>query len=95
MLVTLRICLADGTRHLLAAEVDEPPATPERFLQQFVRDGQIAVGDRASVSASDVVQVEFAAPEPQSAPPWREVLADEDVESAMEGRFETPPYEPE
>ena len=93
MLVTLRVHLADGKEHLLAAEVVEPPGTPEELLDRLERNGQIAIGDRESVPVSEVVKIEFASPEPKSAPPWRQVLRDEDVESAMDGRFERPPYE--
>ena len=93
MLVTLRLYLSDGSERLLATETDEPPEKPEELLQHFNRSGEIALGDRESVSANDVVRVEFAAPEPQSAPSWFMGLRDEDVESAMEGRFEKPQYE--
>jgi hypothetical protein len=93
MLVTLRIFVSDGKAYLLAAELDEPPETPEQLLDRFNRNGKIALGDRVSVSVDDVVKVEFAAPEPLTAPAWIGKLRDEDVESAMEGRFERPPYE--
>ena len=93
MLVTLRIYLSDGRERLLATEVDEPPEAPEELLEHFKRSGEIALGDRESVSVHDVVKVEFAPPVPQSAPPWGPGLRDEDVASAMEGRFEKPPYE--
>jgi hypothetical protein len=93
MLVTLRIHLSDGRERLLATEVDEAPETPEELVERFIRNGEIALGDRESVPVHDVVKVEFAPPEPQSAPPWGPGLRDEDVASAMEGRFEKPPYE--
>ena len=94
MVVRLRIHLADGREALLSAEVDEPPLeTPERFLEQFNRHGQILLGDRETVPIKDVVKVEFAPAEPQAAPPWGPNLRDEDVESAMEGRFEQPAFE--
>lgn len=93
MVVRLRIRLADGREALLSAEVDEPPETPERFLEQFTRQGQILLGDRESVPITDVMKVEFAPAEPQAAPPWGPDLRDEDVESAMEGRFEAPAFE--
>jgi hypothetical protein len=93
MVVRLRIQLADGRAALLSAEVDEPPETPERFLDQFNRHGQIRLGDRETVPIEDVVKVEFAPAEPQAAPPWGPNLRDEDVESAMEERFEKPAFE--
>jgi hypothetical protein len=93
MVVRLRIHLADGRERLLSAEVAEPPETPEELLEQFDREGQIPLGDRESVPITDVVKVEFAPAEPQEAPPWLGDLHDEDVASAMEGRFERPPFE--
>lgn len=93
MLVRLRVHLADGRETLLSAEVDEPPETPERFLEQFNRKGQVVLGDRESVPIKDVVKVEFAPAEPEAAPPWLRNLRDEDVASAMEGRFEKPTFE--
>ena len=41
----------------------------------------------------DVVKVEFAPAEPQRGPSWLGDLRDEDVASAMEGRFERPAFE--
>ena len=93
MVVRLRIHLADGREALLSAEVAEPPETPEEFLEQFNREGQIPLGDRESVTIEDVVKVEFAPAEPEAAPPWLRDLRDEDVASAMEGRFEKPGFE--
>lgn len=93
MLVTLRIYLSDGSERLLAAEVDAAPETPEELLKHFDRSGEVALGDRESVSMNEVVKVEFAPPEPQLAPPLGSGLRDEDVASAMEGRFDKPPYE--
>jgi hypothetical protein len=78
---------------LLSAEVGEPPETPEEFLAQLNREGQILLDDRESVPIKDVVKVEFAPAEPQAAPSWGPDLRDEDVESAMEGRFEKPAFE--
>ena len=88
----LRIHLADGREALLSAEVEEPPETPEELLEQLDRDGQI-LGDRESVPIKDVVKVEFAPAAPQEAPSWLRDLRDEDVASAMEGRFEKPAFE--
>jgi hypothetical protein len=93
VVVRLRIHLAGGREALLSAEVDEPPETPEELLEQFNRDGQILLGDRETVPIKDVVKVEFAPAEPQAAPSWLRDLRDEDVESAMEGRFEKPAFE--
>jgi hypothetical protein len=93
VLVTLRVHLADGKNVLLAAEVDEAPETAAELLERFTRRGEIALSDHESVAVSDVVKVEFAAPEPRAGPRWIGRLRDEDVESAMDGRFETPPYE--
>jgi hypothetical protein len=93
VLVTLRIYVSDGSEYLLATELDEVPETPEQLLEHFDRNGEIAVGDRASVPLDDVVKVEFAPTKPLVAPPWLGNLRDEDVESAMDGRFEKPPYE--
>jgi hypothetical protein len=93
VLVTLRIHLSDGRDRLLAAEVEEQPASPEELLERFDRNGEIAIGDRESVPVDRIVRVEFAPPEPQSSPPWLGNLHDEDVESAMEGRFDRPPNE--
>jgi hypothetical protein len=93
VVVRLRIHLADGREALLSAEVDEWPETPEEFLEQFNRDGQILLADRETVPIEDVVKVEFAPAEPQAAPSWLRELRDEDVASAMEGRFEKPPFE--
>jgi hypothetical protein len=93
MVVRLRIHLADGREVLLSAEVDEPPETPKKLLGQFNRDGQILLSDRETVPIKDVVKVEFAPAEPQGAPSWLRDLRDEDVASAMEGRFENPAFE--
>lgn len=93
MVVRLRIHLADGREALLSAEVEEPPETPEELLEQLDREGQILLGDRESVPIKDVVKVEFAPAEPQAAPSWLRDLRDEDVASAMEGRFEKPAFE--
>jgi hypothetical protein len=93
VLVTLRIYVSDGNQYLLATELDEPPETPEQLLEHFTRNQEIALGDRGSVSVHDVVKIEFAPPQPLTAPPWIGELRDEDVESAMEGRFDKPPYE--
>ncbi len=93
MLVTIRVSLADGTERLLSAEVPEAPAAPEDLLGNFERNGRLAVGDREDVPFEDVVKVEFAPAEAQTSPPWFAGLHDEDVASAMDGRFETPPHE--
>lgn len=93
MVVRLRIHLADGREALLSAEVDEPPETPEELLEQFNRDGQIPLGDRETVRIKDVVKVEFDPVEPQAGPSWLGNLQDEDVASAMDGRFEKPAFE--
>jgi hypothetical protein len=93
VVVRLRIHLADGREALLSAEVDEPPETPEEFLEQFNRNGKILLGDRETVPIKDVVKVEFAPAEPQAAPSWLRDMRDEDVASAMEGRFEKPGFE--
>jgi hypothetical protein len=93
MVVRLRIHLADGRDALLSAEVDQPPETPEEFLEQFNRQGRIRLGDRETVLLKDVVEVQFAPTEPQAAPPWGPELRDEDVQSAMDGRFAKPPFE--
>ena len=89
----LRIHLEDGREALLSAEVDAPPETPEDLLEQFKREGQILLGDRETVPIKDVVKVEFAPAEPQAAPSWLRDLRDEDVASAMDGRFEKPAFE--
>ena len=89
----VRVHLADGRQALLSAEVEEPPETPEELLELLHRDDQIRLGDRESVPIDDVVRVEFAPPEPQTGPSWLGDLQDEDVESAMESRFEKPAYE--
>ena len=89
----LRIHLADGREALLSTEVDEQPETPEEFLEQFNREGQIRLGDRETVPIKHVVKVEFAPAEPQAGPSWLGDLRDEDVASAMEGRFEKPDFE--
>jgi hypothetical protein len=93
MVVRLRIHLADGREALLSAEVDESPETPEELLEQFNREGQIPLGDRETVPIKDVVKVEFAPVEPQAGPSWVGDLRDEDVASAMDGRFEKPAFE--
>jgi hypothetical protein len=93
MLVTLKVWLADGKECLLSAELDEVPESPEELLTTFVRDDEIALSDSASVPRSEVVRVEFAPVEPEAGPRWIGPLRDEDVESAMDGRFEKPPYE--
>ena len=93
MVVRVRIHLADGREALLSAEVDEPPETPEEFLELLNREGQIRLGDRESVPIKDVVKVEFAPAEPQAGPSWLGDLRDEDVASAMDGRFEKPAFE--
>ena len=93
MLVRLRLYLSDGRERLLAAEVDTPPETPEELLEHLNRSGEVTLGDRESVPIEDVVKIEFAPPEAQSAPSRGPGLRDEDVASAMEGRFEKPPYE--
>ena len=93
MLVRLRIHLADGREALLSAEVDESPDTPEELLEQLNRQGQISLGDRETVPIEDVTKVEFAPVEPQAAPSWGPDLRDEDVQSAMDGRFEKPAFE--
>ena len=93
MVVRIRIHLADGGEALLSAEVDESPETPEEVLEQFNRDGRIRLGDRETVPIKDVVKVEFAPVEPQSGPSWLGDLRDEDVASAMDGRFEKPAFE--
>jgi len=93
VLVTILVSLADGTERLLSAEVAEAPPAPEDLLERFERNGRLAVGDREDVSFDDVLRVEFAAPDAQTSPPWFAGLHDEDVASAMESRFEKPPYE--
>jgi hypothetical protein len=93
MLVTLRVLLADGTERLLSAEVEDTPEAPEALLGRFDRNGELAVGDRETVPFAEVVKVEFAVPEPQSGPTWVAGLQDEDVEAAMDGRFDKPSYE--
>jgi hypothetical protein len=93
MVVRLRIHLADGREALLSAAVAEPAETPEEFLEEFNRDGQIRLGDRETVPIKDVVKVEFAPAEPEAAPSWLGDLRDEDVASAMEGRYERPVFE--
>ena len=94
MIVRLRIHLADGREALLSAEVDEPPETPERFLERFNRQGEVRLGDRETVPIKDVIKVEFAPVEPQTGPSWLGDLRDEDAASAMDGRFEKPaPFE--
>jgi hypothetical protein len=93
IVVRLRLHLADGRETLLSAEVDAPPETPELFLEQFNRHGEIRLGDRETVPFTDVVKVEFAPVEPQTAPPWLGDLRDEDVASAMEERFDKPVFE--
>jgi hypothetical protein len=93
MLVRLRIHLADGREALLSAEVDEPPETPKELLEQFNRNGRIRLGDRQTVPIQEVVKVEFAPAEPQAGPSWVGDLRDEDVASAMDGRFEKPAFE--
>jgi hypothetical protein len=93
VVVRLRIHLADGREALLSVAVDEPADTPEEFLEQFNRDGQIRLGDRETVPIKDVVKVEFAPTEPETAPSWLGDLRDEDVASAMEGRYEKPGFE--
>jgi hypothetical protein len=93
VVVRLRIHLADGREALLSAEVDEPPETPEEFLEQFKRDSQIPLGDRETVPIKDVVKVEFAPAEPRAGSSWLGDLRDEDVASAMDGRFEKPAFE--
>lgn len=85
--------LADGREALLSAELEEQPETPEELLEQLNREGQIPLGDRDSVPIKDVVRVEFAQAEPQTAPSWLGELRDEDVASAMDGRFEKPALE--
>lgn len=89
----LRIRLANGRESLLSAEVEEPPETPEELLEQLNREGQIPLGDRESVPIKDVVKVEFAPAEPQAGASWLRDLRDEDVASAMDGRFEKPAFE--
>jgi len=93
VLVTLRVHLADGTERLLSTEVEEAPEGPHALLRRFDRNGELALGDRETVPFGDVVGVEFAEPEPQSGPSWIAGLQDEDVESAMDGRFERPSSE--
>jgi hypothetical protein len=93
VVVRIRIHLANGREALLSAEVEEPPETPEELLEQLNREGQIPLGDRESVPIKDVVKVEFAPVEPQTAPSWLGDLHDEDVASAMDGRFEKPAFE--
>jgi hypothetical protein len=93
VLVTIRVSLAGGSERLLSAEVTEAPSAPEDLLGNFERNGRLAVGDREDVPFEEVVNVEFAAAEAQTSPPWFAGLHDEDVASAMEGRFETPPHE--
>ena len=93
MVVRLRIHLADGREALLSAEVEEPPGTPEELLEQLDREGRIVLGDRESVPIKEVVKVEFAPAESQAAPSWLGDLRDEDVASAMDGRFEKPALE--
>lgn len=93
MLVTLRVFASDGKQYLLAAEVDEPPATPAQLLERFNKGGRIAVSDRASLPVDEIARVEFESAERLTAPTWLGDLRDEDVASAMEGRFEKPPHE--
>jgi hypothetical protein len=93
VVVRLRMHLADGREALLSAELEEQPETPEELLEQLNREGQIPLGDRDSVPIKDVVRVEFAQAEPQTAPSWLGELRDEDVASAMDGRFEKPALE--
>lgn len=92
MLRTLRLRFADRPDYDLAFEATHEEPDPWTLLRDRADDdGCISLGDRESCRVDDVLDVSVVEPTQIEGPVWERGLQDEDVATALEENYDTPP----
>ena len=95
MLRTLRLRFADRPDVDLSFEPEEDQVgvdDPWQLLRSRVdAAGRIVLGDRASCTIEEVLDVSVVEPEPVEGPGFERGLQDEDVATALDESFDPPP----